>query len=111
MVAVCGVVGEMNPTTGRTSGRHGGWQYSHTRSETWTNPTTKSGYVVPVALVYKSVDGCKHCPHADLIRLRRLPKWLQYVEHMPATGQRWWPVGRRVFKQEIRRQMALPVPF
>lgn len=67
----------MNPNSGRTTGRHVGWKFSHIRNETWTNPTTGNGYVVPVAMVYTSVDGCKHCPHADRIRLRRVPKWLK----------------------------------
>ena len=50
----------MNPVNGYTSGRAEGWH--------WQAP-----------LVSKDdIDVCKHCPRADRMRLRRLPRWVWF---------------------------------
>ncbi len=75
----------MNPTTGRTPGRHGGWEFSHTTPDGEVSPDGTSAWAGP-KLHYVSRDGCRHCPLADKMRLRRLPKWLADVYRQDA---RW----------------------
>lgn len=64
----------MNPTTGRTSG------------------SQRRAFLTADGEAFKS-DHCKHCPHADRIRLRRLPKWLLF--NLPDSKR---------FRRELHRE-------
>lgn len=49
-----------------------------------------------VTVVVGRDDICKHCPHAQKMRLRRLPLWLR--PGMNITVQQW-----RVFLKKVRK--------
>ncbi len=60
----------MNPTTGKTSGDWRGISGFYDESER----LDANGNLVPIPR-----DISRHCPHADKLRLRRLPKWITFA--------------------------------
>ena len=78
----------VNPTTGKTSGR--------IRRLMWSSAWNARG------------DVCKHCPHADKIRLRRVPRWVWFdtsrAEERAHRRSKWgseMPRHRKT-KREVR---------
>lgn len=63
----------MNPKTGRTSGHHV-LMFSHMTADGGSN---ESGAWVAPILHFVPKDVCRHCRHADWLRLNRVPKWVR----------------------------------